>query len=44
MIREFDYLKLPSSLVCGEIMNLLSAIHECRGKQDLYVAARADKI
>ena len=42
MIRNFDYSKLPPSLVCGEIMNLLSAIHEYRGKQDLYVAARDD--
>ena len=42
MIRVFDYSKLPPSLICGEIMNLLSAIHEYKGKQDLYVDARAD--
>ena len=42
MKREFDYLKLPPSLVCREIMDLLSAIHEYKGKQDLYVEARAD--
>ena len=42
MKREFDYLKLPPSLICREVMELLSAIHEYKGKQDLYVAARAD--
>jgi Fic family protein len=42
MMRKFDYSKLPPSLICGEIMDLLSAIHEYRGKQDLYVIARAD--
>ena len=42
MRRVFDYSRLPSSLVHGDIMNLLSAIHEYRGKQDLYVTARID--
>jgi len=42
MKREFDYSALPPSLVCGETMNLLSAIHEYRGKQDIYVEARTD--
>ena len=42
MIWEFDYSRLPRSLVCGETMDLLSTIHEYRGKQDLYVEARTD--
>ena len=42
MKREFDYSKLPPSLICSEIMDLLSAIHEYKGKQDLYVRAQAD--
>jgi len=42
MKRKIDYSRLPSSLVCSEIMNLLSALHEYKGKQDLYVEARAD--
>ena len=42
MKRKFDYSKLPPSLICGEIMDLLSAIHEYKGKQDLYVEARED--
>ena len=42
MKRKFDYSRLPSSLICSEIMDLLSAVHEYRGKQDLYVEAKAD--
>ena len=42
MIWEFDYSKLPPSLICGVTIDLLSAIHEYKGKQDLFVAARAD--
>jgi len=42
MKRKFDYSKLPSSLICSKIMDLLSAVHEYKGKQDLYVEARAD--
>jgi len=42
MKRKFNYTRLPASLVCKEIMDLLSAVHEYKGKQDLYVAARAD--
>ena len=42
MERKFDYSKLPRVLACGEIMNLLSQIHEYKGKQELYVQARAD--
>jgi Fic family protein len=42
MKRDFDYSKLPVSLICKDIMDLLSAIHEYKGKQDLYVEARPD--
>jgi Fic family protein len=42
MKRIFSYMKLHPSLVCVEVMDLLSAVHEYRGKQDLYVEARAD--
>ncbi|GHU70504.1 cell division protein Fic [Spirochaetia bacterium] len=41
-MRNFDYLDLPSSLACNEIMNLLAAVHEYKGKQELFVEARAD--
>ena len=42
MKRNFDYSRLPPQLVCSDIMDLLSAVHEYKGKQDLYVEARAD--
>jgi Fic family protein len=42
MTRKFDYAKLPPSLICNRIINLLSAVHEYRGKQALYVEAHAD--
>jgi len=41
-MREFDYSMLPDNLMSYEIMNLVSAIHEYRGKQDLYIEARPD--
>ena len=41
-MRNFDYLSYPGTLLTPEISNLLSAIHEYRGKQDLYITARKD--
>ncbi|GHT79759.1 cell division protein Fic [Spirochaetia bacterium] len=41
-MRTFDYSVLPASLACNEIMNLLAAVHEFKGKQELYVEAQAD--
>ena len=34
-MRKFDYSAFPGALLTPEISNLLSAIHEYRGKQDL---------
>ena len=42
MARKYNYSKVPSSLICSDVMDLLSAVHEFKGKQDLYVEARAD--
>ncbi|MCL2762628.1 MAG: Fic family protein [Treponema sp.] len=42
MKREFNYETLPASLICSEIMDLLSAVHEYKGKQELYVEAKPD--
>ena len=42
LMRKFDYLAFPDRLLTPEISNLLSAIHEYRGKQDLYITARKD--
>ena len=41
-MRNFDYSDLPPSLACNEIMNLLAAVHEYKGKQELFVEARQD--
>lgn len=41
-MRDFDYTTLPQSLLAPEIVNLLTALHEHRGKQERYLEARAD--
>lgn len=41
-MRNFDYTSLPATLLDPEIAGLLFAIHEYRGKQDLYLAAKRD--
>jgi len=32
-VRRFDYSNIPEDLLSHEIMNLVSAIHEYKGKQ-----------
>ena len=41
-MKKFDYSAFPGALLTPEICNLLSAIHEYRGKQDLYITAQKD--
>ena len=41
-MRNFDYSAFPGALLTPEICNLLSAIHEYRGKLDLYITAQKD--
>jgi Fic family protein len=41
-MREFEYNKIPEELLHYEIMNLVSAIHEHKGKQELYIEAKTD--
>ncbi|MDQ2085341.1 Fic family protein [Herbivorax sp. ANBcel31] len=41
-MRSFDYRKIPDELISYELMNLVSAIHEFKGKQDLFIEARSD--
>lgn len=43
-MRLFDYFDVPATLLTPEITNLLSAIHEYKGKQDLYIAAKRDSL
>lgn len=41
-MRIFNYSTMPAELLTPEVMNLVSAIHEFKGKQELYVAAKPD--
>ncbi len=41
-MRRFDYSSFPGKLLTPEICNLLAAIHEYRGKQDLFITAKKD--
>ena len=41
-MRTFDYLKNWQALLTPDIVSLLSQIHEYKGKQDLYIGAKAD--
>ena len=41
-MRKFDYSDIPSELFCSKIMNLVSAIHEYKGKQELFIEAKPD--
>jgi len=41
-VRSFDYSSIPEDLLSHEIMNLVSAIHEYKGRQDLFIEAKPD--
>jgi len=41
-MRVFDYNEFPDELMNYELMNLVSAIHEYKGKQELYFEAKSD--
>ena len=41
-VREFSYNIMPNELFCSDIMNLVSAIHEYKGKQELFIEAKPD--
>lgn len=41
-MRTFDLLEESETLMNNNIINLLSAIHEYKGKQELYIEARSD--
>ncbi len=38
----FDYNEAPTKLLTPDIVNMLSALHEFRGKQELYIEAESD--
>jgi len=41
-MRKFDYKTIPDEIMNHEIMNLVSAIHEYKGKQELFIEAKPD--
>jgi Fic family protein len=41
-MHNFDYKEKPRELLVPEIVNMLSALHECKGKQELYIESKPD--
>ena len=41
-MHTFDYKEAPKKLLIPDIVNMLSALHEFRGKQELYIEAESD--
>ena len=41
-MHTFDYKETPKQLLTPEIVNMLSVLHEFRGKQELYIEAESD--
>jgi len=41
-MRKFDYTTIPDELMNHELMNLVSVIHEYKGKQELFIEAKPD--
>jgi hypothetical protein len=41
-VRTFDYANIAPKLFTPEVVNLIAAIHENKGKQDLFVEAKSD--
>lgn len=41
-MHSFDYKIVPQSLLVPEVVNMLSVLHEYKGKQELYIEAKKD--
>lgn len=41
-MRQFDYSRIPEGLITKETMDLLAAVHEHKGRQELHLSVRAD--
>jgi Fic family protein len=42
IMHNFDYIERPRELLIPEIVNMLSVLHEYKGKQELYIASKSD--
>jgi hypothetical protein len=41
-MHSFDYKIVPQSLLVPDVVNMLSVLHEYKGKQELYIEAKKD--
>ena len=41
-MHEFDFINRPKDLLTPEVVSILTRLHECRGRQDLFIEAEAD--
>lgn len=42
-MRDFDYIASPAKLLIPEIVQMVSSIHEHKGKQELFLEANVDE-
>ena len=43
-MRSFDYSKLSNCTIDTEILGYIAKIHECKGRQELFVRQKKDKL
>ena len=43
-MRDFDYITSPAKLLIPEIVQMVSSIHEHKGKQELFLEANVDEL
>lgn len=43
-MHTFEYAKIAQNLLTPDVVNMLSVLHEYRGKQDLYIEAHSDTL
>ena len=41
-MRDFDYIASPEKLLTPEIVQMISSIHEHKGKQELFLESNVD--
>ena len=41
-MHTFDYKETPKQLLTADIVNMLSSLHEFKGRQELYIEAESD--
>ncbi len=41
-MHEFDFITRPGTLLTPEVVGLLTRLHECRGRQELFIEAEPD--